>query len=301
MKIPYFPGCALKTKATNYEMSAISSAKVLNLEMVELPRWNCCGTVYSLVDDNIMQNLAAVRDLIRVQEINEEGMMNEETNRLITLCPCCYNTLKRTDMMISNDLEKLKTINTVLDREIDYKGEVQVVHYLEVLKEVGFSKIRDEVKKPLTEIKIAPYYGCMLLRPKEVGIDDPEDPIILTQVLRSLGSTVIDTPYKTKCCGSYLTVNEKRAVVEMTYDKLTYCQKAGVEVVAVTCPLCAFNLDNRQAEVKELHPDFQTMPILYFTQFMALAFGLDEESFGFNSNYIDPKPLLRAKGLLDLN
>jgi heterodisulfide reductase subunit B len=204
-------------------------------------------------------------------------------------------------MMVNNDVEKLKTINTVLDREVEYKGEVQVVHYLEVLKEIGLPKIREKVKNPLSEITIAPYYGCMLLRPKEVGVDDPEDPIILKHILQTLGATVIDTPYKTKCCGSYLTVNKKRVVIDMTYDRLRHFQKSGAEAVAVTCPLCAFNLDNRQAEVKELHPDFQTIPILYFTQFMAIAFGLDEEFFGFNSNYVDPKPLLKSKGLLGLN
>jgi heterodisulfide reductase subunit B len=154
------------------------------------------------------------------------------------------------------------------------------------------------VKNPLKNLKIAPYYGCMLLRPKEVGIDDPEDPTIQAELLSTLGTEVIDNPYKKVCCGSYQTVQDKYVVSDLAYDILTRAQGEGAAAITTSCPLCAFNLDNRQKEVKERHPDFKEIPVFYFTQLMAIAFGLDEKYYRFDLNYIDPQPLLKKKNLL---
>ncbi len=294
MKIPYYPGCTLKTMAKNFETSAIASAKTLGIDLVELPRWNCCGTVYSLTSDDLMHHIAPVRNLIRVQEMNESGVVKDE-HRLITLCSMCYNTLKRTNLLVKQDPEKLKTINDLMDREEDYKEKVDIVHFLEILREIGFEKVSEKVKKPLKGLKIAPYYGCLLLRPKEVGRDNPEEPTILRELIEALGAEVIDSPYKASCCGSYQTVNRKYVVAEMAYNILTHAAKRGAEAIVTSCPLCAFNLDNRQDEVKELHQDFKEMPVFYFTQLMAIAFGLDEKYCEFNLNHVDPRSLLKEK------
>ncbi len=290
MKIPFFPGCVLKTTANNYEVSALASSKVLGIELFELPRWNCCGTAFSLTTDDLMHHLAAIRDLIRVQELNED--------RLVTLCTCCFSTLKRANLLVKRDSEKLEKINAALDREEEYTGGVNVVHYLEILREIGYDKIAEKVVHPLKGLKVTPYYGCLLLKPKEVGIDNPYRPVILKELLEALGAEVVDSPYEIKCCGSYLTVNNKYKVAEMTYDRLTFAQRMGAEAIALTCPLCAFNLDNRQKEVMELKNNFKTMPVFYFTQLMAVAFGIDERFSAFELNYVDPRPLLKVKKLL---
>lgn len=290
MKLPFFPGCALKIAGKNFELSTMATAKELGLELIELPRWNCCGTVYSLTNDDLIHQIAPVRNFIRVQEMNENKILDDY--RLVTACSMCYNTLKRVNLLVKKDAEKLKKINTAMDMEKNYLGGVRVIHYLELLKEIGFEKIVERVKKPLGSLKISPYYGCLLLRPKEVSIDNFERPTILEELLSALDVDVIENPYKMRCCGSYQTVHMKDVVARLAFDILSYAAMEGADAITVSCPLCAFNLDNRQVEVKALHHDFNEIPVFYFTQLMALAFGLDKEICGFDLNHVDPKPLL---------
>ncbi len=292
MKIPYYPGCTLKTKAKNFEDSAIAAARVLGIEMEELPRWNCCGTVYSLSSDDLIHQLAPIRNLIRAKE--------QGSDRLLTLCSMCYNTLKRANEFFLADEEKRERIKRYLDDEIPYDGGVRVVQLLELFREdVQIDQVQKAVKKPLTGLKVAPYYGCMLLRPASIGIDDVERPTVMEDLLRALGAEVIDDPYKTECCGAYQTVNRKDVVVNCVHSILTSAQGNGAEVIALSCPLCDFNLDNRQKEIQEVYAGFHTMPVLYFTQLMALAFGLSPEVCRFELSYNDPIPLLKSKGLME--
>ncbi len=297
MKIPYFPGCTLKTTAKNFEISALAVAKSMDIELVELPRWNCCGTVTSLTSDDLMRHLAPIRNLIRVEEMNDNGDMKDEY-RLVALCSMCFNVLKRSDLRVKENPEELEKINNFMYLEKGYDGKVEVIHFLELLRDSGFDKIKNKVKVNLNGLKVAPYYGCLMLRPKEIGIDDPEDPTIQSDLLKALGAESIDSPCKTRCCGSYQTVRDRYAVSELTYDIINCARKEGAELVTTSCPLCLFNLADRQKEVIEKHPEFKPMPVLYFTQLMALAFGLDEKYYGFDQNYIDPRALLREKGLL---
>ena len=295
-KFPFYPGCTLKTKAENFERSGLAVTRALNLELIEPERWNCCGTVFSLTDDDLIHHVAPIRNLIRIEEMNKNGIVDE--SRVVVFCSMCYNTLKRANLRVKENDEDLEKINNLMYLEDDYKKSIEVIHFLQLLQEIGFDKIKEKVKKPLTNLNVAPYYGCMLLRPKEVGIDDPEDPVIQDELINALGANPIDYPYKKVCCGSYQTVHEKEAVAGLTYDILTNAQNEGADVVITSCPLCAFNLDNRQKEVKKTHPEFKEIPILYFSQLMAIAFDLDKKTFGFDLNYIDPKPILKSKNLL---
>lgn len=298
MKIPYFPGCTLKTTARHFETSALAVAGRMSIDLVELPRWNCCGTVASLTSDDLMHHLAPIRDLVRVEEMASNPEIKEE-NRLVALCSMCFHVLKRSHLRVTENPEELEKINNFMYLEQDYTGGVDVVHFLELLREIGFEKVREKVRKPLSELRVAPYYGCLMLRPKETGIDDPEDPTIQSDLLTALGATAIDNPFKTRCCGSYQTVRDKFTVAELTFEILTRARKEGAECVTTSCPLCMFNLADRQKEVKERHPEFESMPVLYFTQLMALALGLDENDCGFDQNVVDPRPLLKEKSLIN--
>lgn len=297
MKIPYYPGCSPKTSAKGFESSAIAVARELGVELVELPRWNCCGAVTSLTSDDLIHHVAAIRNLIRVQEMNSKGVVKDQ-HRLVTLCDMCYNTLSRSNLFVKADPERLNKVNTFMDSEEAYKGNVEVIHFLQLLKEIGYDQIRRRVKLPLKGLKVSPYYGCMLLRPKEVAIDDPEKPTILEDILQAVGVELVDNPYKARCCGSYQTVNRKYVVAELTSDIIGRAVERGAEAIALSCPLCAFNLGERQEEVLELHSEFQRIPILYFTQLMALAFGLGRDTLRMDLNHPDPSPLLMAKGIL---
>ena len=130
MRIPYYPGCTLKTNAKNFEVSAIESAKILGIELVELPRWNCCGTVFSLTSDDLMHHVAPIRNLIRVQEMNEDGFVKDEY-RLLVLCSMCYNTLKRANLRVKENPDDLKKINDFMYLEKEgYEGNVEIIHLL---------------------------------------------------------------------------------------------------------------------------------------------------------------------------
>ncbi len=297
MKIPYYPGCTLKTQARNLETSALGVAEKLGIQLIELPRWNCCGTVFSLTDDDLIHHVAPIRNLVRVQEMNKNGLVEDEY-RLVTLCSMCYNALKRSNIRVKENPDDLEKINNFMDLEDDYKGGVKVIHFLELVRDLGFDKVKEKVSNPLKGLKIAPYYGCMLLRPKEVGIDDPEEPEIQGKLLSSLGAEVIDNPYKKVCCGSYQTIQDKNIVSNLGYDILTHAQNEGADAISLSCPLCAFNFDFRQKDIKEKHPDFKEIPVFYFTQLMAIAFGFEEKVFGFDLNYIDPRPLLLNREIL---
>jgi len=292
MKLSYFPGCTLKNHAKNFEDSALCSLKNLGIDVEELHRWNCCGTVFSLSTDDLIHHLAPIRNLIRVKEA--------KSDRVMTLCAMCYNTLKRANQRMKEKPEDLETINDLMYKEeIKYQGDVTVFHLLEFLKnELTFDKIAEQIKKPLKNLKVASYYGCYLVRPKNVGFDDPENPTIMDDLISALGATSIDFPYKTECCGAYQTVDKPDIIVQRTYQIVRSAQQQGAEVIAVSCPLCAFNLDQRQKQTLEQYPDFTHIPILYFSQFLALALECPEEALRLDLHYVDPKPLLREKGLI---
>jgi len=298
MKIPYFPGCTLKTTAKNLEIPALKSAELLGMELVELPRWNCCGVVSSLTSDNLMNHLASVRNFIRVKEMNNEQLVENE-NRLVTLCSMCYNTLSMTNKRVKENAEDLESLNTFMHEEKEnYKGEVEVVHYLQLLKDMGFSEIRKKVTLPLKGLKIAPYYGCMLLRPKVVGIDDPENPTILEDLVETLGAEPVSWNDANRCCGSYHTVNNVEIVLNLAEGIINNARESRADAIITSCPLCAFNLDNRQEDIKKRNSAFKTLPVFYFSQLLGLALGLGEEDLLLGENYIDPIKILKKNNLL---
>ncbi|UCB42514.1 MAG: CoB--CoM heterodisulfide reductase iron-sulfur subunit B family protein [Dehalococcoidales bacterium] len=291
MDLSYYPGCTLKTRALNFEDSAIAAMAVLGVNLIELPRWNCCGTVYSMTDDDLAHHIAPVRNLVRIAE--------QGSDRVVTLCSFCYNTLKRADLLMRNSPEKRNTINTFMDDEIDYDGQVEVVHLLEVLRDdVGWEAVARKVKTSLEGLKVAPYYGCTLTRPQEIAIDSVESPTVLQGLMQAVGTTVLDFPLATECCGSFEIVSDPDAVIERAYTILGMAQRKGADAIVVSCPLCAHNLGHKQAEIAGKYSDFTGMPIVYFTQLLALAVGVNPEVCRFDLNFGGVEALLRDRGLI---
>ncbi len=288
-KIMFYPGCTLKGVAKNLEDSTVESARVLGYDFIELPGWTCCGAVYGLAQDSVKFTIANVRNLIKAQEYGKEI----GDNRLIAVCSMCYNNLRRAHIDVMRNRDKLKTLDLFMDEEPDYEGNINVQHYLQFLKEYGFDNIAEKVNNPLKGLKVAPYYGCLLLRPDEVAIDDREDPHIMEELLEILGAEVVDYPLKNECCGSYHTVDKREFVAERTYKLVSVARDVGADVIATSCPLCFFNLDRRQEIAKQKHNDFEHMPIVYFTQLMAIAFGLKgDDVLHFDRHYVSPKEVL---------
>jgi heterodisulfide reductase subunit B len=288
--IPYFPGCTCKADALPFEVSAKAVMRELDIEMREWDRWTCCGTVYSMTTDDLIHQLGPARNLIRVQE--------EGSDRVVTICSMCYSTLKLSAMMFDEDKEKLQKLNDFLYDEVDYEGGVRVMHLLELLRDdVGFDAVKERVVRPLKGLRVAPYYGCTLVRPTEAGIDDREEPRVMHDLLEALGAQVVDSPFKVECCGSYETVDRPEMVAEKCHRILADAVSRGADLVVTSCPLCEFNLDDRQEAISNIAPGFPGIPVLYFTSLMAMAFDLPKEEWGLESATVDPLPVLKEKVL----
>lgn len=292
MRVTYYPGCTLYTKAKNLGELAKASAEILGIDMKELENWTCCQAAFPLVSDNIMGLLSPGRIIINAEK---------EGDKLTTLCSFCYNVLKRTNDVLKNDEQKTAKICEFLEE--DYKGNIKVLHFLEIIRdEIGFNDLKEKIKRNLGGLKVAPYYGCQILRPASVlKLDDPENPKILDDFLATLGCDVVDFPFKVECCGSYQIVNQevKDVVLGCSYNILNSAVKNGAEAIALTCPVCYFNLDKKQEEMAQKFSDFKPIPILYFTELLGLALDVDKKLFDFEKHFIDPRPLLIEKGLIE--
>jgi len=282
--LTYFPGCSLKETAKAFETSAVAVMAALDLPLVELERWNCCGTVFSLTTDDLMHHVASVRNLIRAQEA--------EATELVTLCSMCFNTLKRISRAVNADEEALAKINAFMDEEPDYVGGVEVRHLLEILRDrIGWERISERVTRPLDGLIVAPYYGCTLVRPSEVGIDDAEMPTVMQEMLESVGATAQTFPFQTECCGSYLRVDRRDLVVERGYRILNAARRTGADLVITACPLCQHNLEQTLGEFGKTLPEEESIPVLYFTELLAVALGVEASPL--------PPPLMEKLTILE--
>ncbi len=288
-KIPYYPGCTLNTVAKHFEESAAVSAKTLGFELVELEQWNCCGASFPMSANNTMGLSAPTKVLV---EANKAG------DTVTTLCSVCYNVLKRTNKVVKDDGEKRRVINDFIEE--DYDGGLNVVHYLEILRDtVGFDKVKESVTRSLKGLKIGAYYGCMLLRPfEDMGIDDHEGPTIIEDLLKALGAEPVDFPNKIECCGAHLGAGGKEG--EEVVSRLSACVMrsavgSGAELIVTSCPLCQYNLEESQAEVVKNVAGYSAVPIVYFTQLLGLALGQADEMLSLDKNKWDVRELLKDK------
>jgi len=303
MKIPYYPGCTLHERARDFDVSARECAKALGVELEELSVWTCCGAVYPLVTDSVMDVLAGVRNLSYASRIGD---------KVVTLCSFCYNVLKRCNNVMRNDKDKRDKANLFLRADTasrekiesytheDYEGSVDVLHYIEMLRDVvGYDKVARAVTKKLDGLRVAPYYGCMLLRPaKEMEFDDSEQPTIFEGLLEAMGCDVVDFPMKTECCGGFQVVNDEDLAVSCSQNVVVSAIKRDADVIVTTCPLCRYNLDRHQGKMAERVKGFRRVPVVYFTQLLGIALGIDKEHLDFTDNTVDPTPVLAEKSLL---
>jgi heterodisulfide reductase subunit B len=299
-RIAYYPGCALKQRSRDLDQSARAALSRLGVQLDELEDWTCCGAVPPPSAERIMNLVAPVRILRQLRNAGQD--------RVLTICDFCYNVLKRANWTIRSDPIKRRRINAFLnddapEREYlpravysqpDYAGEVKVLHLLEFLRDViGFETVRAAVSLPLDGLSLAPYYGCVLLRPAaEIGLDKPENPSLLEDFIASLAARPVRYPYRTECCGSYLSLSAPDASSRVCHRIIASAQQRGADAIVVSCPLCFYNLDTRQQAIAELFPDAKPMPILYVTSVLALALGLPQQESGLRRHRVDVTPLL---------
>lgn len=290
MKLGYYPGCTLKTKAANLEKAAMAALEALGVEYFELDRWNCCGAVFSLADDDLIHHVASVRNLVRAQD--------QGADTVVTLCSQCYNTMARANLLMRSDEEKRDTINRFMYEEADYDGGIEVLHFLQVLRDqVGWDKIKEKVVKPLEGLKVAPFYGCTLVRPEEVSIDPFGDGII-EDFLRAIGAEPANFTAATECCGSYQMLAHPEAGIECASKVILSANRSDADALILSCPLCEYNLGTRQNDVVGSSEGLQPIPTFYFTQLLAVALGLDPEVYRLELNGPSATTLLTEKNFI---
>lgn len=259
MIFSYYPGCTLKTKAKDLDRYARLSAEALGIELRELAEWQCCGGAFSMAKDEIATKLSSVRALADSRETG-----------LVTLCSACHNVIKQTNHAMATDADFAMKANNYMKLETPYNGETQVLHYLEMLRDVvGFDKLAAAVKNPLTGKKIAAYYGCLLLRPgKVLAMDNPENPKIMEDFIRAIGATPVLYPYRNECCGGYVTMEDKNLAAKKSGTVMQSAVEAEADMMITACPLCLYNLTKNAPEPR--------LPVYYFTELLAEALGVKE-------------------------
>lgn len=284
VKLTYFPGCTMFEKSRDFERSALKVFEILKFEIEEMKDWYCCGAVATLVDDNLMTMVAPFRNIVLAQKM-DAGIVT-------TFCSACYNVLKNTYSTVKTDQDKRKVLEDFVEEE--FTGKIKILHFLEILRDID--DFTPYLKKDLKYLKIAPYYGCLLLRPfKTVGIDDREDPKIMEHILQKIGADVVNFPQRIECCGAHLSVNWKDITADCVKTVIESAKKNGADIIVNSCPLCQYNLDKLQLLLMEKDRDFVPVPILYFTEVLALAFGEDSRSAISGKHYIDPFSLIEKK------
>ena len=259
MKYSYYPGCTLRTKAKDLDAYARVSAKALGVELIEIEDWQCCGGVYPMGSDEIATKLSSVRAL---------NAAKEKGQALVTMCSACHHVIKRVNDDMKNVEDICTRANNYMGLKEPYKGETEVLHFLEVLRDnVGFEEIQKKVVKPFAGRKIGAYYGCLLLRPgKILGFDDPENPTIIEDFIRAIGGEPVIYPYRNECCGGYISLKEKEMAKNMCDKIMESAEGFGAEILVTACPLCMYNL-NKSGR----------LPVVYFTKLLAEALGVADE------------------------
>ncbi len=259
MKVSYYPGCTLRTKAKQLDLYARKSAEALGITMEEIENWQCCGGVFSTAKDEIATKLSSVRAL-------SEAAKKEQI--LVTVCSACHNVIKQTNHAMQNDEDFAMHVNRYMAPE-SYDGSTRVLHYLEMLRDVvGFDTLKEKVVNPLSGKKIAAYYGCLLLRPGQtMQMDDVENPTILEDFIRALGAEPVIYAQRNECCGGYVTMEDPASAQKKSKKVLDSAASHGAEIIVTACPLCRYNLEkNGESE----------MPVIYFTELLAEALGVKE-------------------------
>ena len=282
MKYAYFPGCSLHSTASEYDRSTQAVCKELGIELEEIEDWNCCGATSAHSLDHTLSVALPLRNLAKAEAMGLD---------VIAPCAACFNRLKSADAAVKKDPELLRFMEE--QAGIKYEGKVRVLSLLEAISKLGDEAIKSHVKRELSGLKVACYYGCLLLRPPDVAqFDDPENPTSLDSIIGDTGAEPIEWPYRTECCGASLSISKSEVVVKLTHDILSMAKRAGANCIATACPLCQGNLDMRQEDVEGKYGEKFGLPIFYFTQLMGLAFGLWEGHLGLSRLMVDPDPVL---------
>ncbi len=289
-RVSYYPGCSQHSTGTEYDMSTRVVAEKLGLELAEPENWVCCGAGAA---HQKSRELATVLPMKNIALVEAEG-----TEKMTTPCPACYSRLRTALHEIESDPALKRTVDAQIGYQ--YEGTVKVSNIVTTfLEEVGLDAIGEKVTKPLKDLKVVCYYGCLMTRPPIVTeAEHPEYPMSMDVIVKKLGATVINWDYKTDCCGASLMLTQTEVAQDLTQKILDKALEAGAEAIVVACSFCQGNLDSRQEQIERRAGKRYNLPVIYFTQLMGLAMGLSPKEVGLEKLFVKAEPLLASKQII---
>lgn len=272
-----YPGCVMPTEQYAYEMSIREVLPLLNINLVDVEGFSCCGEPMKSMNQLMTLYLSA-RNL---------AIVEKQKLDLFVPCPMCHLSLTECQHVMKNDTELRDRINNMLDSEnLQYNGSIDVVHTVDLLHDcIGVEEIKKQIKKSLNGLKVATHYGCHLIRPSEIGRPvDSENPQKMEAILKALGAEPIDYPEKLDCCGAMLSTNLPESALTKTGQKLQKVQEKGFDVFVDACPWCHRMFDAKQTKAGEIVAVKLEIPVMYLTQLLGIALGLRKEKLGLDLN-----------------
>jgi len=274
----FYPGCSAEATAAGLFLSTQAIAKPLDMKLMELEDWTCCGSTPYGSLDGLESVAVATRNLALAEKTGFD---------LVTPCSSCFVTLAKANLQLKENPLLMSQVNEALAvANLEYHGDVRVRLLMEVLlNDITPEVIATKVKQPLSGLKVAPYYGCQEARPN-FGFDDPEDPQSLERLLESLGAEAVPYPLKNHCCGGALVISEEDLALDLMRKLLANAVENGAQCLATPCPLCQTNLDAYQSRVNSKFKTNYSLPVLFITQLMGIAFGLNNQELGLKTNIV---------------
>lgn len=280
MKYAYFSGCSLHSTAKDYDESIRAVCKLLGIELVDFD-WNCCGVEVLHSYDFLLSLSLRARNFALAEELGLD---------ILTACSGCYHYMKKAEILLleSNQLRN-KVSNILKKAGLSYRGDVRVRHLLDVIvKGIKAENLKKLIKKPLTHLNVVAYYGCLDIKPREISFEeDPEDPTFLEDIIKLTGAKIVPfSDLKTECCGGPLLLTNEEIPMKLSKDILMRAKGRGANCIVTACPFCHLTLELKQEEISKLHKEHIEVPVLYFTQLLGLAMGLNADELGMKRRII---------------
>jgi heterodisulfide reductase subunit B2 len=271
-KLAYYPGCSLHSTAKEMDSSFVGTMAKLGVDLAEIPGWECCGNTAGHSANRLMAAALPANELAKVKD-------DMRLDAVAVPCAACFSRFQSGNHEVSDEA-LAADVAEVIGRP--YTGGVSVLNMVDVYHDhVGLEALKAKVVKPFAGLKVASYYGCLLTRPPKVTLaEDPEYPVHMDAVLKTLGCTPVDWDSKTDCCGASLALCEQSVVDKFVKAIITNARKRGAQAIVCACPLCQINLDSRQGEIRKKDAAWADMPILYLSQMVGRAIGVSDRDLG---------------------
>ncbi|MFQ6039329.1 MAG: CoB--CoM heterodisulfide reductase iron-sulfur subunit B family protein [Candidatus Poribacteria bacterium] len=292
MRYSYYPGCTLQSSADEFDKSTQDACAALGIELNEIPDWNCCGATSA---HSRSEKLAVALSARNILIAEKEGL------DLVMPCAACYNRLKVAQDALEHEpglREELMELFGI--KNSGQTTKIELKHLLELFRGEDIKAlVRQKTTRPLKDLTAVCYYGCLLVRPPTLlRFDDPENPMLMDDLMQAIGVSVLDWSYKVDCCGASLSLSRLDVIAQLSGTLFDMAQEAGAECIITACPMCHANLDLQQEEIsRRLGREFQ-IPIFYFTELMAIAFGVPKAEDCLKKHFVDAMSLLESKNLL---